>query len=147
MNQKTVKKTGTLLWVHEDMLDPKHPIYHEPHDQAIGIFDTHHMQNAGYSLKRSVFIYECFYACPIELYEGESFTVISEILSTNSFHTLLTAPSPSPTIQKTLDQLQELIEINLIAEQAFAGNPKATLTPRFMKYWWQVRRNVLEEPK
>ena len=139
--QETAKQT--CIWIHEDMLDPNHPIYQYPHHQVAGIFDTEAMHKKAYSLKRCVFIYECFCACPLNLYRGASFDVLSNLISENHYTTILTAPSPNPEIIKTISQLRNNITVNLVAEKPFAGNPNAKLTPRFMKYWWQIRQKVI----
>ena len=145
----TTMKTNPIsgIWVHEDMLNPSHPLFVEhPKLPAIGIFDSNYYKQQQYSFKRCVFIYECYSACPITLYSGDTLQILLAIITQEGWQSLYTAPTLNPVYQNILTQLSQHIRICYVSEPEFAGGPKAQVGPRFMRYWWQVRKAVLRAP-
>ena len=135
----------TVIWLHDDALNPSHPVIaSNPDADIVCIFDTTYLKRLQYSFKRCVFIYECMVSCPGNTYCGDTYDVLTALIEQHNWHKLITLPTHTPYYKTILSKINQEIDVVVDESCLFCGGLDTPVTQRFMKYWWRVRKQVLK---
>jgi len=131
----------SIIWVNEDSLRLSHPVFSfsSVDIKAIFIWDDVYFKEAGYSLKRLVFIYETLCELPIQIIRGDTIAILKDY----DLCLLYIPESINLFIRDIINQLPETIEINIIEGEPFVCLPRQTQYGRFFQYWNKVEKTAL----
>jgi hypothetical protein len=131
----------SLIWLHEDALRLSHPVFtHAPADsEIIFIWDDSYLQEANYSLKRLVFLYETLYELPLVILRGQTFAILSGHAATQ----LYIPASANPWINLVCKQLAITKEVTRVNDESFVRLQSKTDFRRFHQYWNKVEMLAL----
>ncbi len=143
-----------LVWVHEDSLNPYGPAL-DAHAQAtpIFVFDEAAIEQAGWTLKRLAFIYECLLEIPnIQIFKGDPGDILSTQLTAHSQHsglasTLATTIPVDPRLQRIIKHLPASSLIRLYEIEPFVAEGAGHDLRRFARYWHEVESAVVAPEK
>ena len=124
--------TDSLIWLHEDALRVSHPVFSVAAEQSAAVFiwDDKYLQEANYSLKRLVFLYETLCELPIAILCGDTV----EILSAHMASQIYVPASPNPWIHSVCQRLAGK-SITFIDEEPFVNLKTDSDFKRFHQFW------------
>lgn len=129
--------SGTsVIWLHEDALRREHPVFAAAPQRtpAIHIWDDARLREAGYSLKRLIFLYETVSELGIAVLRGET----RQVLESFAAETIYVPESPDPAIRRCLEGFAK--KVVWVAEEPFVVLKGEQLYPRFFRYWSRAER-------
>ena len=143
---------GTLVWVHDDGLDPSGPaLAAYPDAPVFFVFDEAFLEESGASFKQVVFLYECLLEIPqVQILKGD---LVQSILSTareTGSKRIATSDSSSPKIASMCEKLRaEGLEVEILQRRLFvdldAGEDEKLDLKRFSRYWKAVKRRAMQK--
>lgn len=137
----------TLIWIHEDTLNPNHPIFtHYAGAPAVFIFDDAMWSRHPAARKRIMFIYESVLELPVTIHKGDTLAILREQLkATNT--TALAIPHTVDTRIRTLaHQLEsEGIPVDWVRAPSLADKVVSPMPRRFFQFWNRVKKQVMHK--
>lgn len=132
-------KTALIL-LHEEALRTNHPVFltAPPQTKSLFIWDDRYFREVNYSLKRLVFIYETLCEMPIEILQGETFTVIKDL----GPEVLYVPKSNNPIICERIRSLEPLTQIELVDDERFVTLKNQNDFKRFFQYWKRAEKTA-----
>jgi len=132
-------KTALIL-LHEEALRTNHPVFltAPPQTKSLFIWDDHYFREVNYSLKRLVFIYETLCEMPIEILQGETFTVIKDL----GPEVLYVPTTNNPRICALIKSLECLTKVERVDEERFVTCKKPSDFKRFFQYWKRAEKTA-----
>jgi hypothetical protein len=132
--------TEPIIWLHEDALRITHPVVKAAPATArvIHIWDDAYLKNAGYGLKRLVFIYETLRTLPIEIIRGDT----RDVLQKSGAGAFYIPASNTPFIKKIVDELSSNNNVTIIADEPFVHIAKPRDFNRFFQYWGKAEKSA-----
>ena len=142
----------TLVWVHDDGLDPSGPaLAAYPEAPAFFVFDEGFLRESGASFKQVVFLYECLLEIPrVQILKGDLVgSIISAARETGSSR-VATTDSASPKVASLCEQLRDAgLEVEVLQRPLFveldAGEDEKLDLKRFSRYWKAVKRRAMRK--
>lgn len=130
-----------LILLHEEALRLSHPVFTMRSDatNVVFIWDNSYFQQADYSLKRLVFIYETLCELSINIISGDTKQVISTIAPSVVYVPF----THNPLIKEMIDTLDSLTVIQWVADEVLV-NPQGSHFERFFKYWEKTRYSAFK---
>jgi hypothetical protein len=129
---------NSVLWIHEDMLNPKAALWQRPHAGAVYVFDEEHLRDAGYALKRLLFIYESLLELPVSIRKGNTVEIVSSFAAERGAEHILTSASVQPWIRRAVERLRACWSVEVIPEAPFLQCPEPSDLTRFARFWREV---------
>lgn len=126
-----------LIWIHEDMMRRDHAVFKAAGERAkpVFIFDTDYFSQAGYSLKRVQFLYECALDMGCEVYKGDFEQVLASF-GADSIHT-------AETLNPDYRQIITSLGIREVTAEAFVETRPGKTFTRFFPFWNHVKKQVM----
>lgn len=129
---------SNFIWVHEDALGDNHPVFgsagHEA--RAVFVWDESYLRRQGYSVKRLTFLLECLRDIDVEIYKGQTQTVLREL---SNGAQIFTGSTPNPEFREIIDAL----DITVVADVPLARIDAHTDLGRFFRYWKKAGKSVM----
>lgn len=131
-----------LIWLHEDCLRASHNLFAAVHGdedaKAVFIWDDAYMASMHYGLKRRVFIYEALCDLPVEIYAGDTATLLSGFAADE----IITGKTPNPLLKEIMTTLRDGKKVTAIADDAFVQMDSPPELRRFFKYWNKAKKRA-----
>ena len=143
---------ANLIILHEDALRLSHPIFRNKTkslsdqsnwEQPVFIWDTDYFSEAGYSLKRLVFIYETLSALPVDIYHGKMDDVIVRLIQEKSLTNIFIPATPNPKLCAFIDFTSSQVPTHVIDDEAFVSLDRTPDLGRFFRYWNKAKKAAL----
>jgi hypothetical protein len=143
---------ANLIILHEDTLRLSHPIFRNETkslsdqsnwEQPVFIWDTDYFSEAGYSLKRLVFIYETLSALPVDIYHGKMDDVIIRLIQEKSLTNIFIPATPNPKLCAFIDFTSSQVPTHVIDDEAFVSLDRTPDLGRFFRYWNKAKKAAL----
>lgn len=131
---------SALIWLHEDALRAAHPVFAEPHERAVFIWDDAYMAAMDYGLKRRVFLYESLLELPVEIYAGDTLETLEALAHAAQASCLISPHTPNPRLNHIMEALSGTLRVQRIADDAFVDLPPQEGLRRFFKYWNKAKK-------
>jgi nucleotide-binding universal stress UspA family protein len=140
----------TVVWVHGDMLNPKHPALVQNADaQALYVWDDALLREYEMSFKRVVFIYECLLELPVVIRRGEPAAEVLRFAAEHGASRIVTGASVSPRFIQLCATISAGLgeggTLDVVAETPFVTVSGPLDLKRFARYWQQVRDVALNK--
>ena len=145
---------ANLIVLHEDALRLSHPIFnnetkslsaHNNWEKPVFIWDTGYFSEAGYSLKRLVFIYETLTALPVDIYHGKMDDVIVQLIQEKNLTNLFIPKTPNPQLRQFINFARTMVSTHVIDDEVFVSLDRTPDLGRFFRYWNKVRKAALSQ--
>ena len=144
--------SGTLVWVHDDGLDPSGPaLVAHPDAPALFVFDEAFLRESGASFKQVVFLYECLLEMPrVRILRGDLVESILAVARETGSDRVATTDSASPRIASLCERLRDGgLEVEVLQRPLFvdldAGEDEKLDLKRFSRYWKAVKRRAMRK--
>jgi len=126
-----------LIWLHEEALRANHKVFEkaEQNCQPIFIWDEFYFRQMDYSFKRLVFIYETLCQLPCDIYQGETFEVLSALAQSHSATTMYIPQTPNPALILIAQKLSKSLNVITVPDEPFVVLDKEPNLRRFFNYW------------
>lgn len=139
-----------LIWLHEDFLSKNHPVFKSAlrfgsATRAIFVWDQAYFKEMNYSFKRLVFIYESLVAMKAEIYVGDSFEVVKDLVVKNGFKQIASGRTPNPELNKIAQKISQIAPINFVSEANFVLLKSEPNLRRFFNYWNKAAKSALSK--
>ncbi len=139
-----------LIWLHEDFLSKNHPVFKlSPHRQGsvrlVFVWDETYFKEMNYSFKRLVFIYESLVAMKAEIYVGDSFEVIKDLVVKNGFKQIASGRTPNPALNEIAQKISQIVPLNFVTEENFVLLQSEPNLRRFFNYWNKASKSALSK--
>ena len=125
-----------VLWMHGEALGPANPaLLAHPGAPAVFVFDRQLIAQAGLSLKRLGFLYECLLELPVTLRQGD---VVEEVLAFACRHGadgVVTSAAVDPRFSLLRDQIAAQLPVQVLEPEPFVELPEPVELRRFTRYW------------
>jgi deoxyribodipyrimidine photo-lyase len=125
-----------VLWIHGEALGPTNPsLVAYPGAPAVFVFDRQLIAQAGLSLKRLGFIYECLLELPVTLRYGD---VAEEVLAFARRHRadgVATTFAVDPRFAGLHQRIVAQLPVQLLEPEPFVELPEPVDLRRFSRYW------------
>ena len=132
-----------VLWIHAEALGPANPaLVAHPGTPAVFVFDRELIVQAGLSLKRLGFLYECLLELPVSLRKGD---VAEEVLAFARAHGadgIVTSAGTDPRVEVICRTLEQQLPVQLLAVEPFVQLEGPADLGRFSRYWRRAEREV-----
>ena len=142
---------GTLVWVHDDCLDPLGPaLAAYPDAPAVFVFDEAFLRESGASFKQVVFLYECLLEIPrVRILKGDLVEGVSAAARETGSARVATTGSSSPRVASLCERLRGAgLEVEVLEAPPFVdlgeGEGERLDLKRFSRYWKAVKRRAME---
>ena len=152
MNTAEREGSGTLVWVHDDGLDPSGPaLAAYPDAPAFFVFDETFLRESGASFKQVVFLYECLLEIPrVRILKGDLVESIQSAARETGSDRVATTDSSSPRIARSCERLRNGgLEVEVLERPPFvdlgAGEDERLDLKRFSRYWKAVKRRAMQK--
>jgi deoxyribodipyrimidine photo-lyase len=120
-----------LFWMHSGSLCPLPDTLVA---DAAFVFDDEQLRQAGWGLKRIMFIYECLLELPVEIYRGPTVETLLALAGEQSAG-IMTVDSPDPWLREQIRKLQEHARVEVLPAPPFVELRKSVDLRRFSRYW------------
>jgi hypothetical protein len=132
--------SGDLVWLHEDALRRSHPCALVAGEGAtrIHIWDDTYLQDANYSLKRLVFLYETAAEAGIDMIRGDTYLTL---LRHPAAHVWV-PQSANPFIRTVVERLCAYKRVTVVEDDTFVRLPGGLSHQRFFAYWRQAEKTA-----
>jgi hypothetical protein len=130
-----------LIWLHEDCLRATHNVLaHAPDTKAVFIWDDAYMNAMHYGLKRRVFIYESLCELPVDIYAGDTQTLLAGF----GAQEIITGKTPNPALKEIMNGLhaQDGVKVTTLADAPFVQMDSPPDLRRFFKYWNKAKKQA-----
>lgn len=152
MNGADRGRAGTLVWVHDDGLDPSGPAL-EAYSEApaVFVFDEAFLRKSGASFKQVVFLYECLLEIPrVRILKGDLVESIVSAARETGNDRVATTDSASPRVAILCARLRDAgLEVEVLERRPFVnleeGEDERVDLKRFSRYWKAVKRRAMRE--
>ncbi len=125
-----------VLWIHGEALGPANPaLLAHPEAPAVFVFDRELIAQAGLSLKRLGFLYECLLELPVTLRQGD---VAEEVLAFASRHGadgVVTTAAVDPRFSQLRQRIAAQLPVQVLDPEPFVELPESVDLRRFSRYW------------
>ena len=125
-----------VLWIHGEALGPANPaLLAHPEAPAVFVFDRVLIAEAGLSLKRLGFLYECLLELPVTLRQGD---VAQEVLAFASRHGadgVVTSAAVDPRFSLLHELIAAQLPVQVLEPDPFVVLPEPVDLRRFSRYW------------
>ena len=125
-----------VLWIHGAALGPANPaLVAHPGAPAVFVFDRELIAQAGLSLKRLGFLYECLLELPVTLRHGD---VAQEVLAFARRHGadgVVTSAAVDPRFEQLRERIAEQLPVVVLEPKPFVVLPEPLDLRRFSRYW------------
>lgn len=125
-----------VLWIHGAALGPANPaLVAHPGAPAVFVFDRELIAQAGLSLKRLGFLYECLLELPVTLRHGD---VAQEVLAFARRHGadgVVTSAAVDPRFKQLRERIAEQLPVVVLEPEPFVVLPEPLDLRRFSRYW------------
>jgi deoxyribodipyrimidine photo-lyase len=125
-----------VLWIHGEALGPANPaLLAHPGAPAVFVFDRKLIAQAGLSLKRLGFLYECLLELPVTLRHGD---VAEEVLAFARRHEadgVVTSAAVDPRFSLLRDRIAAQLPVQVLEPEPFVELPEPVDLRRFTRYW------------
>ena len=137
----------TLIWVHEDALRKDHPAYRDCDlsQSAYFIWDDAYLEKMNYGLKRLIFIYETVCHLGIQVYRGDTQSVLKELAASTGAECLRLAATPNPDLNQIAENLAQSLTVHIEPDDAFVSLEREPSLKRFFGYWKKARPVLMHE--
>ena len=123
-----------LFWMHSDNLCALPDTLVA---EAAFIFDDEQIRQAGWGLKRIMFIYECLLELPVEIYRGPTVETLLALAGEQSA-AIITVDSPDPWVREQFSRLREHAPVEVLPLPPFVKLREPVDLRRFSRYWKQA---------
>lgn len=132
--------SASLVLLHEEALRMTHPVFSAAplNTKAIFVWDDTYFKKMSYTLKRLVFIYETLLEMPIDIYQGETLSVIKTIGPTEVF----VPASANPEIARVMKEISLLTKVEIVSDEPFVKLKNQTDLKRFFQYWKTAQKTA-----
>ena len=140
---------ANLIWIHDEALRHDHPVF--THDdrtgdkagdtKAVYVWDDAYMANMHMGIKQRVFIYEALCELPLEIYEGNTASVLTELADGG---VVQTAATPNKLLQQVMDDVGQSCRVVQIHDDVFAHLKTMPALKRFFKYWNAAKSSAMQ---
>ena len=144
--------SNTLVWVHDDGLDPSGPaLAAYPDAPAFFVFDEAFLEESGASFKQVVFLYECLLEIPqVRILKGDLVQSIAYAARETGSSRVATTDSASPRVASLCKELRaEGFEVEVLQRPLFvdlgAGEDEKLDLKRFSRYWKVVKHRAMQK--
>ncbi|GAC1343886.1 MAG: hypothetical protein NVS2B12_40310 [Ktedonobacteraceae bacterium] len=141
--------TVGLVWVNDDSLATGGPaLAAHPQASPIFVFDEAMLENAGWTLKRIAFVYECLLEISgIEIHTGSPVEILTALLAQRKEQSgepiaLATTISVDPRLQHITSALARRVPIRLYEIEPYVRDARVRDLRRFSRYWNDVEHEV-----
>jgi deoxyribodipyrimidine photo-lyase len=128
-----------VLWIHGEALGPANPaLAAHPGVPAVFVFDRELIAQAGLSLKRLGFLYECLLELPVTLRHGD---VVEELLTFARRHGadgVVTSAAVDPRFAAQRERIAAELPLQVLEPEPFVELPEPLDLRRFSRYWRQA---------
>lgn len=152
MAERRRDSPNTLVWVHDDCLDPLGPaLAAYPDAPAFFVFDETFLEESGASFKQVVFLYECLLEMPrVRILKGDLVQNIATAAREASSDRVATTDSASPRVASLCEELRaEGLEVEVLERPPFvdldSGEDEGLDLKRFSRYWKVVKRRAMQK--
>ena len=125
-----------VLWIHGEALGPANPaLVAHPGAPAVFVFDRELIAQAGLSLKRLAFLYECLLELPVTLRHGD---VAQEVLAFARRHGadgVVTSAAVDPRFAVLRERIAAQLPLQVLEPEPFVALPEPVDLRRFSRYW------------
>lgn len=125
-----------VLWMHGEALGPANPaLLAHPGVPAVFVFDRELIAQAGLSLKRLGFLYECLLELPVTLRQGD---VAQEVLAFAHRHGadgVVTSAAVDPRFSLLYERIAAQLPVQVLEPEPFVELPQPVDLRRFSRYW------------
>lgn len=125
-----------VLWIHGEALGPANPaLVAHPGAPAVFVFDRVLIAQAGLSLKRLGFLYECLLELPVTLRHGD---VAEEVLAFARRHGadgVVTSGAVDPRFSLLRERIAARLPVQVLEPEPFVELPEPVDLRRFSRYW------------
>jgi deoxyribodipyrimidine photo-lyase len=125
-----------VLWIHGEALGPANPaLVAYPEAPAVFVFDRELIAQAGLSLKRLGFLYECLLELPVTLRHGD---VVEEVLAFARRHGadgVVTSAAVDPRFAALRERIAAELPLQVLEPEPFVELPEPLDLRRFSRYW------------
>ena len=125
-----------VLWIHAEALGPANPaLVAHPGTPAVFVFDRELIVQAGLSLKRLGFLYECLLELPVTLRHGD---VAEEMLAFARRHGadgVVTTAAVDPRFAQLRERIAAQLPVQVLEPEPFVELPEPVDLRRFSRYW------------
>ena len=125
-----------IIWIHAEALGPTNPaLLAHPEAPAVLVFDRELIAQAGLSLKRLGFLYECLLELPVTLRHGD---VAQEVLAFARRHGadgVVTSAAVDQRFEQLRERLAEQLPVVVLEPEPFVVLPEPLDLRRFSRYW------------
>ncbi len=126
---------SVLVWIHDDSLSPRSPVFEENHVEAAYVLDEAFIDARGYGLKRLTFLAECALDLPVSIHKGRFVSVLTDLAEAKGADRILCMDTPDPWLLQVIDELKERIPVTVLDHPPFAHLEGRIDLKRFSRYW------------
>jgi hypothetical protein len=130
----------SIIWLHDYALSINHPVFTIAPDNSriLYIWDNEYLKAENYSLKRLVFIYETLCSLPIEIFHGDTRSLLRQL----DIATIYIPATPNILLQKIISDLAKTKNVIVVPEEPFVVLKNNKEFTRFFSYWSQAKSSA-----
>ena len=130
----------TIIWLHDKGLSISHPLFELPNagTPCFFIWDDGYFKQRAYSLKRLVFIYESLCEMPIQIVQGNTLEIFTEMRQQK----IITPYTADTEINRLIKQLANSFAVETVRAKSFSMAHNDDVK-RFFKYWNKAKKTAL----
>lgn len=134
-----------IIWIHEDALRADHPVFATaPKGRSVAVIDPAYLREEEYALKRLVFILECYQELPVDIYKGDTVSVLTSLCVEERTDTVHVPATPNPRFKAIIAELRRRFTVHVVPDVPFVTLDDESLDlKRFSRYWRKAERMLM----
>lgn len=129
-----------LILLHQEALRSTHPVFAAAPAEtpAVFIWDDAVFQQANYSLKRLVFVYETLCELPVDIILGRTLATVLQLAPSM----LYIPATTNPLLVSLIDSLKKEVPVKIVEDEPFVTFQRKTDFNRFFQYWKKAEKTA-----
>jgi deoxyribodipyrimidine photo-lyase len=125
-----------VLWIHGEALGPANPaLLAYPGAPAVFVFDRELIAQAGLSLKRLGFLYECLLELPVTLRQGDGAEEVLGFARRHGADGVVTSAAVDPRFALIHQRIGAQLPVQVLEPEPFVKLQEPVDLRRFSRYW------------
>jgi hypothetical protein len=129
-----------LILLHEESMRMTHPVFRAAPKgvQVIYVWDDAYLKSTNYSLKRLIFIYETLCEMEVNIFRGNTCSILQEMNPS-----IVYIPSTNnPLLLEMIKSVREAFTIGMVDDEPFVFLNNSMVYKRFFQYWSKAKNRA-----
>ena len=135
-----------LIWLHEEALGRKHPIFDaaSPGSTPVFVWDSQHFQQSFAGPKRQSWIYQRLGQLNLNVYQGKTIETLLALIDEKKAERLLVPSFNNHLLGQIVDKMGARCPVLIVEDRPFVRLESEPDLKRFFRFWNKAKKSAMK---